>query len=655
MKYADIQWRDGQPYSPGYEDIYYSIAGGREESEYVFLQHNELAARWHKLGVDEPFVIAETGFGTGLNFVLSMQAWAEKIELGQVKPGARLHYFGIEKHPVSPADIERVARNWPELSACYAELLAVYPPPVEGEHCRALLGGRVQLHLIFADVIEALEPGAWQADAWYLDGFGPDKNADLWSDQVFQLIEKNSRQGATLSTYSAAGFVRRGLQAAGFSVSKVKGHGKKREMITAVLNNKKHAQSRAPWYELAPVHYQKKQAVIIGAGLAGLTAAWSLVQRGWQVTVIEKHPHVAVEASGNPAGLLMPRLSIDNKTDARFYAGAMLYASHCLDQLQQQSDEKFWFHDGVYSIFKAGKAEKLIDRHGYAEQFMKILHQHELKIYIADPQATLSFFPAAGWASPKGLCEQLLRACGTSLKFISQHVVAIRQQHNQWQALDAHGQSIACAEVMIIASGVDANQFEGVSWLPLSSVRGQVTEIPASQKSISFNTALSFDAYVTPEHNGVHYAGASYRAGDDSTQLSQVEQDEILTHLQQCLPSVFIVPEQLTGRVGFRPVSDDMTPIVGAVPDQHAFAEDYKELHHGRPNEHYPAARYLTGLYISAAHGSRGICSSFLAAEMLAAMIVSEPLPVNQQTVEHLSPARFLMRKLRRGQALNMI
>jgi tRNA 5-methylaminomethyl-2-thiouridine biosynthesis bifunctional protein len=424
-------------------------------------------------------------------------------------------------------------------------------------------------------------------------------------------------------------------------------------MITAVLNNKKHAQSRAPWYELAPVHYQKKQAVIIGAGLAGLTAAWSLVQRGWQVTVIEKHPHVAAEASGNPAGLLMPRLSIDNKADARFYAGAMLYASHCLDQLQQQAAEKFWFHDGVYSIFKAGKAEKLIDRHGYAEQFMKILHQHELKIYMADPQATLSFFPAAGWASPKGLCEQLLRACGESLQLIQQNVVDVQQQQNQWQALDAHGQSIASAEVMIIASGVGANLFEGVSWLPLSSVRGQITEIPVSQKSISFNTALSFDAYVTPEHNGVHYAGASYRAGDDSTQLSQVEQDETLSHLQQCLPGVFTAPARLNGRVGFRPVSDDKTPIVGAVPDQHAFAEDYKELHHGRPNEHYPAARYLTGLYISAAHGSRGLCSSFLAAEMLAAMIVNEPLPVSQHTVEHLSPARFLMRKLKRGQSLD--
>lgn len=653
MKYADIQWRDGQPYSPGYGDIYYSSAGGREESEYVFLQQNELASRWRKLGAGEHFVIAETGFGTGLNFVLTMQAWAEKIDTGQVGPQACLHYFGIEKHPVSPADIKRVAGNWPELSAAFDELLAVYPPPVEGEHCRALLGGRVQLHLIFADVIDALEPRALQVDAWYLDGFGPDKNADLWSDQVFQLIEKNSGQGATLSTYTAAGFVRRGLQAAGFSVSKVKGHGKKREMITAILKHKKITQSPTPWYELEQSRYQNRRAVIIGAGLAGLSCAWSLVQRGWQVTVIEKHHNVAQEASGNPAGLLMPRLSIDNTTDARFYASAMLYASHCLDALQKQSDEKFWFHEGVYSIFKAGKAEKLIEKQGYAEAFMEILHQHELKNSIADPNATVSFFPAAGWASPRGICENLLRVCGGSLQLIQQNVVDVQQQQHQWQALDENGQNIASAEVMIIANGVGANQFESVSWLPLSSVRGQITEIPASNKSASLNRALSFDAYVTPEYKGVHYAGATYRVGDANTELTLAEQDETLSNLEQCLPGVFTPPGQLTGRVGFRPVSDDMTPIVGAVPDKNAFAEDYKELHHGRPHAHYPPAKYLSGLYVSAAHGSRGICSSFLCAEMLAAMIVNQPLPVNRQIVEHLSPARFLMRKLKRGQALD--
>ena len=644
MKYAEIEWRDGQPYSPDYEDIYYSTAGGREESEYVFLKHNHLAPRWQAMAPGEHFVIAETGFGTGLNFVLSMQAWSE-----QASPDACLHYVAIEKHPVSPDDIKRVAENWPELSAVYDEFLSVYPLPVEGEHCRALLGGRVYLHLIFADVVDALSSRELQVDAWYLDGFDPDKNADLWSDQVFSLIEKNSKEGATLSTYTAAGFVRRGLQTVGFDVEKVKGHGKKREMITAELKAKTSLQSKTPWYALDKINYSKKQAVVIGAGLVGLTTAWSMVQRGWQVTVIEKHKNVAEEASGNPAGLLMPRLSLDNKNDAMFYSNALSYASHSLDQLQQEDEEKFWFHDGVYSIFKKGKVEKLIDKHGYPEQFISILDEHELQPYLSGQDVTVSFFPEAGWASPKKICEALVRACGQSLQLINQNVDDIRKVDDQWQAIDNNGQSIASAEVLIVANGVGANQFASTSWLPLSSVRGQLTEIPASESSLALNKAVSFDAYVTPEYEGVHYAGATYRVGDDNPEMTQAEQDETMSHIEQCFLGVYREPEQLSGRVGFRPVSDDMTPVVGAMPDKEAFKQDYKELHHGRPRAEYSQAKHLTGLYVNAGHGSRGICSSFLSAEILTAMIENTPLPVSKEIIDYLNPARFLIRKLKRG------
>jgi len=644
MKYAEIEWRDGQPYSPGYDDIYYSTAGGREESEYVFLKHNYLASRWQEIVSGEHFVIAETGFGTGLNFVLSLQAWAE-----QAPSDACLHYVAIEKHPVSPDDIKRVAENWPELSAAFDELLSVYPLPVEGEHCRVLLGGRVYLHLIFSDVVDALESRELQVDAWYLDGFDPDKNADLWSDQVFSLIEKNSKQGATLSTYTAAGFVRRGLQAVGFDVEKVKGHGKKREMITAVLNDKKPVQTKTPWFELEKTNYQNKKAVIIGAGLIGLTTAWSMVQRGWQVTVIEKHENVAEEASGNPAGLLMLRLAIDNKNDTAFYTSAMLYASHCLDQLQEQSDESFWFHEGVYSIFKEGKAEKIIESHGLPKEFIEILDEHDLQPHLKDKDVTVSFLRDAGWASPKKACEVLVQACGESLQLINREVLNVRKTEGEWQAIGQQEKIIASAEVLIIANGVDANQFKISSWLPVSSVRGQLTEVTASEKSLALNRALSFDAYVTPEYKGKHYVGATYRVGDDNLERTQEEQDENLNHLEQCLPDIFDKPEQLNGRVGFRPVSNDMTPIIGAMPDIQAFKEDYKELRHGRPRAQYPPAKYLTGLYVNAAHGSRGICSSFLSAEIIAAMVENKPLPVSQEIVNHLSPARFLMRKLKRG------
>ena len=185
--------------------------------------------------------------------------------------------------------------------------------------------------------------------------------------------------------------------------------------------------------------------------------------------------------------------------------------------------------------------------------------------------------------------------------------------------------------------------------MPVSSVRGQITEIAATEKSAALNRAVSFDAYVTPEHNGKHIAGASYKVADDNQELTQAEQDENMQRLEQSLPGIFSNPDQLSGRVGFRAVSDDRAPVVGAVPDKAMFQEGYKELHHGRPNAQYTKAAYLSGLYVNVAHGSRGICSSFLSAEILTAMMNNEPLPVSKGIVDHLSSARFLMRKLKRG------
>lgn len=644
MKYAEIEWRDGQPYSPGYDDIYFSTTGGREESDYVFLKHNNLISRWQELGADDRFVIAETGFGTGLNFVLSIQLWKE-----QARPDTHLHYVAIEKHPVSPEDIKRLSANWPDLGDIYDELLSVYPLPVEGDHCRLLLGGRVHLHLKFTDVLNALEHSDLAADAWYLDGFGPDKNADLWSEQVFNLIEENSKKGTTLATYTAAGFVRRGLQSSGFEVSKVKGHGKKREMITAILTEKKIRKSKKPWYELEKNEYKNKKAVIIGAGLAGLTTAWSLVQRGWQVTLIDKHEQVAGEASGNPAGLLMPRLSVDNKFDAQFYSSALLYAAHCLDKLQSQSDEQFWFKEGVFAVYKTGKAEKIISKNGYPEQFIQLLSGNDLPDFINDKGASICLLKEAGWGSPKKICEQLVIACGQSLNLICANVDVIQKTEHGWQAMDDLGKTIASAEVLVIANGVSVKQFEQVSWLPVSSVRGQITEIPVSEKSALLNRAVSFDAYVTPEYRGKHITGASYNIGDNSKALTQDEQDENIGRLGRCLPGMFAKPERLNGRVGFRAVSDDRALVIGPMPDKTLFEQFYKDLHHGRSNVQYPEAAYLSGLFVNVAHGSRGIGSSFLGAELLAAMMMNEPLPVSKNIVDSLSPARFLVRKLKRA------
>ena len=651
MKYADIEWRDGQPWSTAYDDIYFSSDGGREESAYVFLEQNGLPGNWQ---ARQHFVIAETGFGTGLNFVLTMKAWLETAN-----DTARLHYVAIEKHPVAPDDIRRLSHIWPDLTECFEALLSIYPLPVEGSHSRSLFNGRISLHFLFMDVQQALTDRRLAVDAWYLDGFGPSRNPDIWSNEVFLQIAHNSHQATTLATFSCAGDVRRGLGAAGFEVSKVPGFGRKRQMITARLQQQPDYISQAPWYKLPAFCFKPETAIIIGAGIAGLCAAWSLVQRGWKVTVIDKHQSVAQQASGNPAGLVLPRISGSDEIDAGFYSSAFLYAVDRLDTLQkdalqqdalQRSDKDlFWFKQGVISMYAKKRASRAISQYDYPEHYMALLESGELPAYLDTADAEAACLPMAGWVIPARLCKALVRACGASLQLESHTITVLEKAECGWNVIDANAQTVASASVVVIANGVGVKDFEQTSYLPVSSVRGQVTTIPVSEQSAGLERAISFDAYVTPPHAGMHCAGATFSRTDQSDELQQQDQNENLDRLERILPGMFDHPDTLQGRVGFRAVSKDRVPLVGALPDIDVFECQYKTLHHGRTNTEYEDAKYHEGLFMSAAHGSRGLCSSFLCAEIIAAMVENTPLPVGKKIIDHLAPARFIVRRLRRN------
>jgi tRNA 5-methylaminomethyl-2-thiouridine biosynthesis bifunctional protein len=641
MKYAEIEWRKDQPYSREYDDIYYSQAGGRGESEYVFIKQNDLPARWRGAA---RFVVAETGFGTGLNFILTLKAWSAYAE-----EGATLHYIGVEKHPVSPDDIRRLAASHPDLAIYFEALLSVYMLPVEGVHTRTLLDGSVYLHLHFMDVVDALSNQRFDVDAWYLDGFGPAKNPDLWNDTVFGLLARNSKPGTSLSTYTCAGSVRRGLHEAGFEVTKTPGHGKKREMITATLGCSVSDQSEAPWYEVEPPVVSGKTVAVIGAGLAGLSVAWSFVQRGWQVTIVDKYKDAAQEASGNPAGLVMPRLSIDNKNDSMFYSSAFLYAINQLDKLQSLSKQRFWFNDGIFSLYKKGSAGAIIEKHGYPESYIKHLTGEDVPEYFKPGSRDVCYFPNAGWSSPEKICRAIEKACSDNLERVTAKISAIKRVKDKWELVDKQGESRGDASIVVVANGTGVEGIDVTSYLPVSAVRGQMTEVSCSSKSARLTHALSFDAYVTPAHDGVHYVGASYSANETTTSLLDIDQDENMSRLEEVLPGVFDRPLELTGRVGFRPVSTDRVPVVGAVPDVEEFGRVYKDLHHGKPARYYERGRYQPGLYVSAAHGSRGMCSCFLSAEIIASMAENSPLPVNKEIQDMLSPARFLIRSLKRS------
>ncbi|MBM3350420.1 MAG: tRNA (5-methylaminomethyl-2-thiouridine)(34)-methyltransferase MnmD [Betaproteobacteria bacterium] len=221
---AVLDWQNQQPYSAEYQDVYFSTENGLLETEYVFLQGNDLRQRWQQPDL-QSFTIIETGFGTGLNFLCTLKLW-----LATAPPQAILHFISTEKHPLTLHDISCALTLWPELSNYNTELLAQYSCLLDGK-CIALYNHRVRLSLLIGDATEQLTQAQHRADAWFLDGFSPAKNPDMWQPALFEQMARLSHPATTLATFTSAGFVRRGLTVAGFLVKKRTGFGKKREMI----------------------------------------------------------------------------------------------------------------------------------------------------------------------------------------------------------------------------------------------------------------------------------------------------------------------------------------------------------------------------------------------------------------------------------------
>ncbi|MGZ8252540.1 MAG: tRNA (5-methylaminomethyl-2-thiouridine)(34)-methyltransferase MnmD, partial [Methylophilaceae bacterium] len=288
-QHASIRWQAGQPYSTEFDDIYFSTESGLEETRYVFLAQNQLTERWRSMGADL-FTIAETGFGTGLNFLCAWQLWDE------IAPQqARLHFVSTEQYPLTQADMQTALALWPELSEHSQQLLAQYPDLSSGWHRLVFNQGRVTLTLMIGDANNTLPQLKAHVDAWFLDGFAPAKNPAMWQPALFANMARLSHAGTSFATFTSAGVVRRGLEAAGFSANKVAGYGRKREMLSG------HYQDPKPIVRTVSVvpkdtDPQSPQAIVIGGGIAGTASSHALARRGWQVTLIERHAELAQEA-----------------------------------------------------------------------------------------------------------------------------------------------------------------------------------------------------------------------------------------------------------------------------------------------------------------------------------------------------------------------
>lgn len=658
MQYTNLIWRDGLPYSEQFDDIYYSSDEGENipgESEFshVFFRHNGLPERWQWR---DDFVIAELGFGSGLNCVLTIREWLKHCaECDQKKT---LHYIAIEKYPLPAETIAQLISRYPDLKPFCDALLDDYPPAIETTHSRSLFDNQVVIHFKFMDASAALDGRGLNVDAWYLDGFSPAKNPDMWSQELFENIAINSRDGASCSTYTAAGFVRRNLRHAGFVVDRVSGYGKKRDMIVARLPAERSANRRTPlfkyknkpWFEPPPEQAVSiKDATIIGAGIAGLSLAYALVQRGLTVTVVDDSSNKQKQASSNPAPIVYPRLSINNDVDTEFFTAAYCHALYVFRSLQKKSQQRFWFDEGLLQLMDKKRITQIINKFQLNSDFISIVERPDSDVFCCREEGQVVVeYKSAGVVLPAVLCDVIKNECGSKLAIIEAEITNVTHDGEKWQCFH-EAKLIKESEVLIVANGSRINNLGLPLVLPVEIIRGQVVELDETTESRQIKKTLNAEVHITPAINGKHYLGATYAKGCDRLEICQTDNRKLLDSLDDIYPGIFKKSDHCDSWVGFRTVSKDRVPIVGAVPDEKFFNNEYSDICHGSTKKNYPPASYLTGLYVSAAHGSRGFTSCFISAEIIASQLACEPSPVSRRVRDYLSSSRFIVNDLKRG------
>lgn len=649
FQHAQLDWDEhGQPLSRGFGDVYFSRASGLEETRYVFLAHNELPLRFAALPAGGRLSVGETGFGTGLNFLCAWQLFERTAPAD-----TRLHFVSVERFPLTRADLQKALALWPELAPWADALLAQYVAVHPGFQRFVFAEGRVVLTLLVGDVLERLPELDARIDAWFLDGFAPAKNPEMWTPALFAELARLSAPGASLATFTSAGFVRRGLNAAGFAMQRVKGFGQKREMLAGRFEGTPQEAAK-PWFARPPRPAGPREALVIGAGLAGCAAAASLARRGWQVTLLERRAAVAEETSGNPQGVLYLKLSAHGTALSRLILAGFGFTRRLLQRLEPGRD---WSPCGVLQL--ASDAREAARQAELAAAFPADL-LHGLGRAEAEERAGVAldsgglFYPEAGWVHPPALCAHL--AAHPNIRLLPhREVLDLHREDGQWCAR-AGETLLARAPVAVFCGGAEIARFPEAAGLPLKRIRGQISRLPATAASRDLQTVLCAEGYVAPPRDGEHTLGASFRF--DSTELELTAKEhaenlqllrEISTDLAERLQADRLDPAALDGRAGFRCTSPDYLPIAGPLADAAAFAEAYAVL--GKDARQVPQhpCPWLDGLYVSSGHGSRGLLSAPLAGELLAAWLDDEPLPVPRAVAEACHPNRFGLRRLIRG------
>ena len=614
---ADLDWQcvDGIdiPVSKQFGDIYFSRDNGLLEIRHVFLNGNHLATRLAKLQDFEYFCVGETGFGTALNALALWQMWQ------QLRPNnqSHLHLISVEKFPLAKADFIRALKVWPELQPLAEQLIEQYPLPIAGCHRLNFPEDRFSIDLWLGDANDVLPVIAKTkaVDAWFLDGFSPSCNPDLWQDNVLSHIVRLSDYATTFSSFSVAGVLKRGLSAHGITVSLPPGFKHKCQMLTAIWNlpevkdqesfQSKSVETDPSRLENSASAFKQRKIAIIGAGIAGLSCAHAFASRGHQITIYDQSAPLA-GASGNPLALLNPRLGRIEQSAAHLVTLAWQYA------IPHYQKFKAFRPIQVNQLALKPEDDLLVLAEQYPHGvFAEKVNQSELETEF--PSLKLL---QAGTVSPHQLRDQIL--AHPAIQFQQAEIAKLKTASNI-QVIDSKQQCLGEFDHVIICAALNSKSF-AQQFPKLKPNRGQVSWVNNVDQPLQHEQAYSYGGYCMQLDEQHLILGASFHPHRDDDEV--LVEDHL--HNYELIHSVFpdyaqsLPPvESWKGRASVRTQSPDYFPLLGKIqPD----AE----------------------IYTFTALGSKGFLFAPLCSEVLAAQVLGEACPLTSYWVNKLNPRRFI-------------
>ena len=613
LQTAELDWEIVDdieiPISKQFGDVYFSKDNGLLETRHVFLNGNDLTERLSQLHDYQYFCVGETGFGTGLNILTLWQLW-QQVRLDN---HSHLHVVSVEKFPLNKADLIRALNVWTELKPLAEKLIQQYPLPIAGCHRLSFPEERFSIDLWLGDAQDIFPtiPKTQTVNAWFLDGFAPSCNPDMWQANVLDHMVRLSDFGTTFASFSVAGVLKRGLKQHGIQISRPRGFGHKREMLKAIWLDTSQTETQSQDSETtiaAPPKSEtskQRKIAIIGAGIAGLSSAWAFAQRGHQVTIYEQNEPLS-GASGNPLALLNPKLCPIEQAHEHLMT---LSWQHALNFYPQ------------FKAFRPIQVQQIALKN--ADELSGLVEQYPENVLTAN--TTLECFPEtefpsltlhqAGAVSPHQLRDEILQHANIRIEKVKiSRLESTDSQVTLWQ----DQQIIAITDHAIVCCAKQSAQlFE--NYPVLKPIRGQVSWVENSQRPLALDQAYSYGGYCMQLDTAQLILGASfYPNRDDAEVLTEdhVHNYELIHNVfpkyAQGLPSV----DTWQGRASVRAQSLDYFPLVGKIQN-------------------------LGQIYTFAGLGSKGFLFAPLCSEILAALILGELCPVPQSLLDKLNPQRF--------------